>query len=316
MMLGASFALELLTAHEAPDFDPSRCVRGRYRPSNCRRCVEACPQSAIQCDPLPRIDTARCRGCRLCEAACPTGALHGGCGRLGQWLGHLEERLHGIWGCSLHNNVAGHVQSSCVGFLSEELLLGLAALLPKGVTFNLNRCGHCPNGQAAIALQKRISRLEQLPAFPYVGRLRLAWSEEQLGYRPQALSRRAFFQKFRFETTNTVRHTLNRVADRDKTQVYGVKRLPAGRDLLRQVLPLLDEPFRSVVAARFFPSLTFAETCNGCRGCIGICPSGALLRRSDAPKSAPPSFLPENCAGCGLCAEFCRRQAIEISPCA
>jgi ferredoxin len=311
-MLGGTIALELLTPQETVDFDISRCVRSRYRHSACHRCVAACPQQAIYCDPLPRIDVSRCRGCRLCESACPTGALHGSCGRLGEWLGELDSHHQGIWGCSRHNNVAGHVQSSCLGFLSSELLLGVAALLPKGVTFNLSRCIQCPNGHAAVALQERIIHLEQLNAYPFIGRLRLAWGEEQLNYRPKALSRRAFFQSFRHSTTNTLRHALNRVTSEGKVQMYGAKRLPAGRDLLLQVLPLLVAPFRSTVAEHFFPAMKFADSCRNCRGCIGICPTGALTRTENSTKPVPPSFHQEKCTACCLCVEFCRTRALEI----
>lgn len=51
-----------------PVIDASKC------PPGCSVCVEACPTSAIQLDPL-RIDLGACLFCPACEEACPAGAI-------------------------------------------------------------------------------------------------------------------------------------------------------------------------------------------------------------------------------------------------
>lgn len=313
-MLGNTLALELFAARDVPEIDRSRCVHTRYRQAQCARCSSACPQQAIHGEVQPQIDASACRGCRLCEAACPTGAVHGGSTNVHERLQQLQKFSSALWGCSLQKNVAGHVQSACVGFLNEEHLLGLAALLPDGVTFNLSRCHECPNAKAAETLQDRIAFLEKLPYYPFGGRLRLAWNQEQLSYHPENFSRRSFFLQFRRGAGSTVRQALIRLADESQTTAYGNKRLPMGRVLLTQVLPILEPKFRHEVEKAFFPRLTFSDECRSCRSCVGMCPTGALSRNPDTSQ-AQLVFHPEKCTGCGLCVDFCRKQALSLSPC-
>jgi ferredoxin len=312
-MLPDALALELLTSRGNPELDLSRCVRSRFRLAGCERCVTACPQQAVRCEPLPAVETRACRGCRLCEAACPTGALRGDSEPLEESLLLLRERTDAIWGCRLQGNVHGHVKSACVGFLGMEHLLVLAILLPHGITFNLTHCRQCPNAEAAVQLQQRLEILHHLPNYPFAGRLRLALREPQLNYRPDTISRRAFFQQFRRGAGNSLRQALQRREENGKAKDYGSKRLPVARALLLQALPLLDGPFRRSVETNFFPMLHFTDDCRGCRGCLGICPTGALGRKRHDTSETSPSFEMQLCTACGLCAEFCRRQAIRLT---
>ena len=50
---------------------PGLCKRLRFKKSNCRRCVEICPENAISLNQGPTISSS-CTGCGLCQTVCPT----------------------------------------------------------------------------------------------------------------------------------------------------------------------------------------------------------------------------------------------------
>ncbi len=58
-----------------PDVTPSLCVVTRYRGSSCRRCLDACPGSAITCVDWLAVAPDLCSSCGACAAVCRTGAL-------------------------------------------------------------------------------------------------------------------------------------------------------------------------------------------------------------------------------------------------
>jgi formate hydrogenlyase subunit 6/NADH:ubiquinone oxidoreductase subunit I len=63
------------------------------------------------------------------------------------------------------------------------------------------------------------------------------------------------------------------------------------------------------IRKRFDASVSFAEACTGCQGCVAICPTGAL---QTGLADMSPTFLPLLCTGCGLCHEFCLDGAVQV----
>ena len=52
-----------------------------------------------------------------------------------------------------------------------------------------------------------------------------------------------------------------------------------------------------------------ADQCCGCRGCIEVCPYGAIIFNADEKKSEVNAAL---CKGCGACAAACPAEAVEL----
>jgi ferredoxin len=312
-MLTELLPLELLTDGGVPRLHPGRCLRGRFARSACRRCADACAKNAIDCtEGLPVVRAAACTGCALCQSACPSGAL-GEPDALNRLLDALGDRPQPVIGCS-QPGVRAHARIPCLGLLDPEALLALAILFPGGLTFDLTRCAACPNAAVVPVLRRQLTSLAALPDFP-AGRLRLAETEAELGFREDALSRREFFTFFRKRSAAAAGTALRQLQP-PLPESYGAKRLPAGRRLLLRALPLLPLPLRSAAAEQFFPIIVFGPECSRCTACVGICPTGALATSADDPPH--PVFEPSFCTGCAACTEFCRRQAsallMQIAP--
>jgi Pyruvate/2-oxoacid:ferredoxin oxidoreductase delta subunit len=57
-----------------------------------------------------------------------------------------------------------------------------------------------------------------------------------------------------------------------------------------------------IIAPPHFQPVLQSERCSRCRQCFGICPMNAI---SFSGETATPTFNPERCIGCGLCAVKC-----------
>jgi len=288
---------------DAVRIDPTRCVRSRLDRALCRACADACPENAIVLDRLPALAAERCTGCRRCEAACPAGAIEGDARDLIALATELAKVPQPVLGCRVPQ-VDAHVRTGCLGFLEREALAALALALPEGVTLNLTGCADCPNAAAVAGLAACAEEVRRLLGGA-AGSLHVATTRAALAFRPQALSRRAFF-------ATAVQRCAAAVAPppaASREEPHGErKHLPARRRLLLANLP--RAPSRKPIENALLPALEFRATCNNCMACVGMCPTGAIgASRADPPR---PRFDAARCTRCGICAEFCAPGAIAL----
>lgn len=305
-MLGGK-VIDLVTASEGLRLDLPRCVHRRFARTHCRACAEVCPTGALSIDKGPWIDAARCTVCRRCESVCPTGALRGDERDLPGLASALAQTPHPVLGCRAPQ-VQAHVRTGCLGFLEIEGLLALSLFFPEGLAFNLTRCRRCANAGIVQGLEAAVALVERLGEGAGGGRLRLVQRPEDLDFREINLSRRAFFSFLRQRSTDTLTLAAQRLQQTQQPFDGRRKSLPAQRRLLLRALPLIPKGVRQRVETELFPELRFGPTCTACTGCVGICPTGAIITSATDPPE--PVFLRHFCTDCRLCAEFCRKGGI------
>lgn len=307
-MLGGK-VIDLVTASEGLQIDLPRCVHRRFARTRCRACAEVCPTGALSIDKGPCIDAARCTVCRRCETVCPTGALRGDERDLPGLASALAQTPRPVLGCRT-SQVQAHVRSGCLGFLEVEGLLALSLFFPEGLAFNLTRCRECANAGIVQGLEAAVALVERLGEGAGGGRLRLVNRPEDLDFRAIDLSRREFFTFLRKRSTDTLTLAAQRLQQTQQPFDGRRKCLPAQRRLLLRALPLMPKGVRRRVEAELFPELCFGPTCTACTGCVGICPTGAIITSAADPPE--PVFLRHFCTNCRLCAEFCRKGGVGL----
>lgn len=304
-------ALKLLAPGGGVRIDVPGCVRTRYSPSGCSACADACPEDAIACAPLPRLDTGRCTACRLCEAACPTGAIEGDERGLAALATELAKTPHPVLGCRVPG-VQANVHTGCLGFLDAEALIGLGLALPRGLTLNLTRCRGCINAAVVGKLEAAAAQAQRAEAYVRTAHVRLVTDPKALAYQENGLSRREFFSLAGKRTAQAASTAAGLdQAGPPQTPFGERKNLPASRRLLLEKLAPLPARTRRPLDAALFPGLVFGPACTRCMGCVGMCPTGAIATsRSDPPR---PMFVPALCTSCGVCVEFCNVKAIALT---
>jgi ferredoxin len=131
------------------------CKRVRYRKSNCRRCLEICPENVISLDPGPTINNG-CTNCSLCQNACPTEVfqpeLYTDPYLLNQaktFLGSDRHRLPGekkrlFAHCQrAQNQDANSLLLPCLGRITPNIILGAALLGFDEVALTRGICSQC-----------------------------------------------------------------------------------------------------------------------------------------------------------------------------
>lgn len=299
------------------------CVAARTLPGACQHCAQACPVDALKVGESGPSFITDCLGCGRCAAACPTGAIvlkgFADSGTLPQ--GNAPLRVE-CW--KVRASLSGHtaLRVPCLGGLGVDQLLEWLARSGGRPLQLVDRgwCGQCRAGGSVHPAQRIVEEIGRvLHACGQDAGERISLVSEPLPLRlmPEAIpepatqekiGRRDFFRRFAAEAAAALPAAPRPAAPR-------LRRgndfpLPKRERILAALETLTQAPADRLPAA-VLPGLTIRESCDHLGVCAGMCPTGALYTYEDEDH-AGAVFDPRDCVACGLCAQACPEQAIEV----
>lgn len=310
----------------APAF-VQRCIRMRHRQSECRICVDVCPEDAITLDSGPRV-SERCSRCGLCQTACPTEVFQGEfhsdqhlLARIGPLL-RSEPRAAGGQPLFVHCREAEpqHRESvavPCLGSVTENFLFGAVALGANPLTLVRGDCDSCRLRAGEALFAKALEAYLALASVVESDSSVLKTEQRQRS--DQALSaRRKFFSRvtgrgnhadFDWPAPGTDALVPTRSASEP-----GAGPTP-GRTLLQTLLRGVS--WSPKTSLRYDAGLPWASLridqsdCATCGTCVNLCPTGAITRRIENDRLSH-HFRSALCVNCRLCEKACPQQVISF----
>lgn len=297
------------------EFISRRCLRNRLQGNGCSRCFDECPVQAIipEAGSGVRLDPKRCVGCLACTAVCPAEALVGCDSRLTAAPAKLAAGKAVFLCCEKGIRTGEEIILPCLGALSEEHLVAFAARSRETVCLYLARCGDCRGLFVPEILARRLQALDRkLEHDGLTSRIRLVTEEEETGQAASA-SRRSFFCAFWDLSVHAASETITTLqAEPNPREKHAHKHQLARLALLRQALADCGEESVRLALPPLFFTLAVNTECNFCGGCAGMCPTGALKNTREYELKRL-QFDWGRCSGCGLCLEFCRKNALTLT---
>lgn len=302
-----------------PAFHTARCTRYRYRYSECRRCLDACPHEAVELtDEGIRLDAARCQNCALCTAACPTAAL------AADNLPRLDLLRRAIKGerfsfACAPSGLAADAIVPCLGAIDAAMLAYLAKRRIAAELRGSHHCAQCAHGargeamlaaglEAAAALEQAAAPEEWLGAALSEAP---GAQEEKSDFRA---GRRQLFRRLIGRGVDEVARAATPATElpvEEKAIRAGPWFVPEMRELLQIVCKRKDDaPFR-IGSHEALPlmDIRLRRGCTACEACFRVCPTGAMqIREDDASWNL--AFAIDRCVGCGACLEVCQPRVL------
>lgn len=310
-----------------PPAAPARaqlCKRLRHRQSDCRICVEVCPEGAITLDPGPAV-SEQCTRCGLCQSACPTEVFQGGVHSDQRLLGRVGPRLRregsvaGGGALFLHCGEAEplHRESlsvPCLGSLGEAFLLGSIALGANPLTLVRGDCGSCRLRAGEWLFDRAMAACHALA--PAAGldcaSVRLVRRQRNTG--PDSARRRFLLRLGGRDEWKAGDWPGPGTDGGEALQGNG---LTPGRRLLQTLLR--GSSWSSATLVPCDADLPWASiridqvNCAACGTCVNLCPTGAVTRRIEGDRLSH-HFSGALCINCRLCQEACPQQVISFDP--
>jgi ferredoxin len=306
-----------------PEFRASRCVRYRYRYSECARCLDACPHAAIALsDSGAAIDANKCRNCALCVSACRTGAFATAAFKPIEMLRQAIKTEHFSIACAPSGHAADAVVP-CLGALDAPLLAYLEKRKLPTTLLGASLCADCAHGATGAAqLAANLEAVAELraaaaPETP----LPIEVIDDKIPSekRPRFTSgRRHLFRRLLGRGVDEVSAA---VAAKPPAQPVADKAIRAGayalteqRELLQIVAARKDsQPFR-VAIHEALPALdiSIGPGCTVCEACFRVCPTGAISI-TENPGDWALLFQRDRCVGCAACMEVCQPRVLDAA---
>lgn len=287
-----------------------RCLRSRLNTNKCQWCVESCRFGALNVSNRKIVlDTAQCTGCMSCVAACPQDALVSDFD-FGGLLNSFQKGADVVVSC-IHQaqNHPEEITLPCVGILSKQVLAAMLLSGCRSVTFNLVGCEECRNREVSDAFGVECKQTDR--KFSDIHSAKVIFVTQNKQSQNPTVDRRSYLKKLRDVATDVSKQSFLPNNAPPLSEVRNGRRIPLKTQLIRKLLTNLHGDSKKKIHVLFGRNLSINEECNCCPMCKGICPTGAIkIDRSDQGKKIRFEML--DCSGCGLCVEFCKKNALSF----
>jgi ferredoxin len=317
-----------------PDFRASHCTRYRYRYSECRRCLDACPHEAIRLsDEGAALVTDQCRNCGLCISACHTQAWSSADFKPIDILREAIQKPVFSLACA-PSGCRGDAEVPCLGAVDASWL---AYMAKRRIPVSLHGSGHChqcAHGKTgAEQLRLHLEAVEVLAAAGKIGvdegAPELAWVMPILVDDARSTAARQSGQS-RSASTAARRNLLGRLfrrsmaSDPAQPKTSQSPQMPTSairagaymvsdpRELLQIVCKQkVDRPF-TVPWHESLPlmQLSLQAGCTLCEACFRVCPTGAIGIEQN-PNDWALTFQADRCVACEACLEVCQPRVLD-----
>lgn len=280
--------------------DQKKCLNGRIRKVNCRKCQDICPNRSMSVDDSNRdipvtIATNSCTLCGLCITACPAGAI-----ATFQKPVNLELK-NGTLEIVCSKQKTGS-SLSCLGILDAY---GLAYLGMKAkqviIGLDAQRCEKC-KPRVITTVRQRIEKANMV--LRKLGRrdIQLAWRS---GEADTKINRRKLFTFCFSLASQTLLELLPFASNQEKTY----------RELLIDSIDhRLGECTKKDLSPLFWGGKV-NDTCDLCGICVRSCKNEALTITSERTDGYRQLLHNQSkCIGCMACTLLCPHGALRIEP--
>ena len=306
------------------------CQRVRFKKSQCRKCLDICPDDAISFNPGPTLSSS-CSECGLCQTACPTEVFRDDLRSETYLLDQVRSLLPQSSSPGAKRRLFIHCQQaeaspeaalsvSCLGALSENVLVGAALLGFDETVLISGRCSECRLRPGEALVESSIKTSSNLLRGLDLGEASMRREEKQK-QREAARDRKELFSlifrrardhaasaRYQSETTPPASR-ISELQRRDP--VWPSARRETLRRLVAPKGPALDGVLDYDADSPWGILRIEEASCSACGTCAEVCPTGAIRQERGANEHLL-YFDSGSCTNCALCSEACPEAAIDF----